>query len=177
MLGHWHLNCVMGGKAVWQYETNAPNVWMDIPVQYAPLYEKSFLDGRSSFKYYVPLKINKYDAREHHYSIDLQKFLQTNCTKDKTCSLRRLKMTHAGSEAVWQCETSVPNMWMDIPAQYAQLYEEAFLQARTSFKYSVPCARSRNQLYCVDLEQFLLTNSAKAKTSSLRRLTRTQEAQ
>ena len=171
----------MASETVWQYETHVPNVWMDIPVQYAERIEEAYWHGQTSFEYYVPLKISKYDSGEHHYWIDLEKFLQTNCTKDKICSLRRLNMTHAGSEAVWQSETSVPNMWLDIPEQYAQLYEDAFQQGQPSFKYCVPCTRNkdgnRKQKYYVDLKQFLLTNSAKAKTSSLRRLQRTQGAQ
>ena len=81
----------MAGAAFWQYESDKENVWKDMPSEYSTLHEDAYQDGQRFFNYTVYYKRG---TRYYYYWIDLENFIQTNCSRQKKRRLRRLQVTH-----------------------------------------------------------------------------------
>ena len=81
----------MAGAALWQYESDKENVWTDMPADYSQLHEDAYQEGLHTFHYTVYYKGG---TKYYYYWIDLDNFVQVNCSRQKTRRLRRLTVTH-----------------------------------------------------------------------------------
>ena len=84
----------MAGETFWQFESDDDGTWEHMPSEFSKPLEEQLSRGVSMFEYDFPFASG---TKFYHYEVDLEKFVQTNCTTKQSRRLRRLLVTHVGS--------------------------------------------------------------------------------